>query len=65
MELAGIVILALFVVAAISIGRASHVGVLAKLCWTVAVFALPVLGPFLWFVVGQRYAYRVNGEARQ
>lgn len=65
MELAGIVILALFVVAAVSIGRARHISVLMKIGWLVIVFVLPVLGPILWFAFGQRYAFRVNGEARQ
>ncbi|MBT1194052.1 PLDc N-terminal domain-containing protein [Rhodococcoides kroppenstedtii] len=64
MELAGIVIVALFIVAAVSIGRARHIGVLVKIGWLVIVVVLPVLGPILWFAVGQRYAFRVNGEAR-
>jgi uncharacterized membrane protein len=65
MELAGIVIMALFVVATLSIGRARHIGVLVKIGWLVIVLVLPVLGPILWFAFGQRYAYRVNGETRQ
>ncbi|OZF33770.1 PLDc N-terminal domain-containing protein [Rhodococcus sp. 14-2483-1-2] len=59
------VIAPLFIVAAVSIGRARHIGVLVKIGWLVIAFVLPAVGPVLWFAIGQRYANRVNGEARQ
>ena len=65
MELAAVVLIALFVAAVVSIGRATHIGLPGKVGWVAVALVLPAIGPLLWFAIGQRYAYRVSGEVRQ
>ncbi|WP_328812429.1 PLD nuclease N-terminal domain-containing protein [Rhodococcus sp. NBC_00297] len=64
MELAGIVVLALFVVAVVSIVRSAHLGILAKAAWSIVAFVLPIIGPLLWFTVGKKYPYGTDGNPR-
>ncbi|MBY6540374.1 PLDc N-terminal domain-containing protein [Rhodococcus sp. BP-349] len=65
MELVAIVVVTMFLIAAVSIGRATHLGSLARICWAAIAFVLPAIGPLLWFALGQRYGYRMNGEVRR
>ena len=65
MELAGFVLVALALVAVVSVARARHIGIPAKVGWTVVVLFLPVFGPLLWFAAGQRYTYGVDGRPRR
>lgn len=58
-DFAGPAVLALAVLAAISVLRSSDVDGGSRLGWILAVVALPVLGPLAWFVVGRRSARKL------
>lgn len=57
----GAIALALFGMALVSIVRDTGTGWLIKLAWVVVAVILPIVGPILWFAVGKRYPYGVNG----
>lgn len=52
--LAGLIIAALFIAALVSIVRNKRQTPLATVLWVLVVFAVPVLGPLLWFLAGRR-----------
>ncbi|MFD4294506.1 PLD nuclease N-terminal domain-containing protein [Rhodococcus sp. NPDC058505] len=56
-----VVVAACFVIAAVSIVRSQSVGLSGKLAWMSVAFVLPVIGPLLWFLVGARYSYGIDG----
>ena len=56
-------LVALFAVAATSIGRTSQLSSVTKAAWIVACFAVPLLGPGLWLLYGRADA--VAWDARQ
>ncbi|MBX5333808.1 PLDc N-terminal domain-containing protein [Rhodococcus sp. 06-1460-1B] len=57
----GAIALALFGMALVSIVLDTGTGWLIKLAWVVVAVILPIVGPILWFAVGKRYPYGVNG----
>ncbi|AMY53286.1 PLD nuclease N-terminal domain-containing protein [Rhodococcoides fascians] len=57
----GAIALALFGIALVSIVRDTASNWLIKLAWVVVTLILPIVGPILWFAVGKRYPYGVNG----
>ncbi|MDI9928830.1 PLD nuclease N-terminal domain-containing protein [Rhodococcus sp. IEGM 1354] len=57
----GAIALALFGMALVSIVRDTRTGWLIKLAWVVVAVILPIVGPILWFAIGKRYPYGVNG----
>ncbi|MDK1359102.1 PLDc N-terminal domain-containing protein [Arthrobacter sp. zg-Y1219] len=50
----GVLALLLFVMALIGIARSHHLTGLAQAVWVLVVLAFPVIGPFLWFLIGRR-----------
>lgn len=53
---AGVLVAALLVAALISIIRNKNQPPVAVALWILVVFAVPVLGPLLWFFAGRRSA---------
>lgn len=51
--IAGIVCAAMFIGALISIARSMNYGPAGRALWLLVVFALPFLGPMLWFLMGR------------
>lgn len=58
----GTIAFVLFIAALVSITRDSVLGSIAKVAWA---FVLPFVGPILWFAVGKRYPYGVDGGNRR
>ena len=50
----GVLALVLFVVVLIDIARSHHLSGLARAGWILVVFAFPMIGPLLWFLIGRR-----------
>lgn len=50
----GVLALLLFVAAVIGIARSHHLTCLAQALWVLVVFAFPVIGSLLWFLIGRR-----------
>ncbi|MDI9893475.1 MULTISPECIES: PLD nuclease N-terminal domain-containing protein [Nocardiaceae] len=60
----GVIALALFAMALLSILRDPSTGLVTKLAWAFVAFILPIVGPILWFAVGKRYLYGPSGGNR-
>jgi hypothetical protein len=58
--LASLVIAALFIAALISIMRNRKQTPVGTVLWILVVFTVPVLGPLLWFLTGQRSSQTAN-----
>lgn len=54
--LAGGVLIALVVVAVISLSRDRRYTAVQRLLWLLVIMAAPVLGPLLWLAVGRHHA---------
>ena len=52
--LAGLIIAALLIAALVSIVRNKGQAPMATVLWVLVVFAVPILGPLLWFLAGRR-----------
>ena len=50
---AGAIVAALFICALISIARSKNYTPAGRALWLLVVFALPALGPMLWFLMGR------------
>jgi tryptophan-rich sensory protein len=57
----GAIAMALFGMALVSIVRDTGTSWLVKPAWAVVTLILPIVGPILWFAIGKRYPYGVNG----
>ena len=57
----GTVTVLLSLLGLISIARDSTVGLPGKLVWAFIVVILPIVAPILWFTLGKRYPYGMNG----
>lgn len=53
---AGAVLIALVVVAVVSLSRDRRYTAVQRLLWLLVIMAAPVLGPLLWLAVGRRHA---------
>lgn len=60
----GVIAIALYVMALVSILRDPSTGLVATLAWAFVTFILPIIGPILWFAVGKRYPYGPSGGNR-
>ncbi|MGQ1798018.1 PLD nuclease N-terminal domain-containing protein [Kocuria oceani] len=54
--LLGGALIALVVVAVVSLSRDRHYTAVQRLLWLLVIMAAPVLGPLLWLAVGRRHA---------
>lgn len=61
----GTIAFVLIIAALVSITRDSVLGLIAKVAWAFVAFVLPFVGPILWFAVGKRYPYGVDGGNRR